>query len=253
MISLMAEGPQPALTPEPVPAKPGNGPAEASKKYWWAAAIAVPVLVAAINIVPSLLKKESPTANIDAHSDSHDLKFQQINIVEREYTQKTDQPLPVDLRQQIEQASQLIDQKQHDGGIPLLRMVAEKAPVPSALTNLGNALALTGKVAEAQARFTQATAADPSNQQAAGVRQFLAKLTTNNTILTAAEIPIGKPVAAILLDGGANFFKFTAPSGPRDYLRVRQQNRSTSLGLALAVKNPDKSPPRRNSRRHRRG
>ena len=242
IISLMAEGPQPALNPEPAPAKPGTGSVEGSKKYWWAAAIAVPVLVATINIVPSLLKKESPTTNIDAHSDSHDINFQQINIIEREYTRKTGQPLPADLRQQLEQAQQLIDQKQYDQGIPLLRTVAEKAPVPSVLTNLGNALALTGKSTEAQASFSQAAAADPSNPQATRGRQFLSKLSLNNTILTAAEIPIGKGVAAILPDGGTNFFKFTAPSGPRDHLRVRLQNRSTSLGLAVGVSNSDKSP-----------
>jgi hypothetical protein len=49
-------------------------------------------------------------------------------------------------------------------------------------------------------------------------------------------------VTATLLDGGANFFKFTAPSGPRDHLRVRLENRSPSLGLYVGAKDAEKAP-----------
>jgi hypothetical protein len=117
-----------------------------------------------------------------------------------------------------------------------------KRPVPSVFTDLGHALALTGKSTEAQSYYTQAAAADPSNQQVTEGRQFLSDLTGNSTILTAAEIPVGSAVLATLPDGGTHFFKFTAPSGPRDHLRIHLQNRSAGLGLFLAVKDADKAP-----------
>jgi hypothetical protein len=237
----MSAGPQSSLNPEPAPTDTKSEPG--SKKYWWAAAIAVPVLVALIGVLPSLLKKGSPgTQGINISNDSHDVNFQQINVIEREYAQKTGQPLPPDLRQQIEQALQFMKQNRYEEGIPLLREAAQKAAVPSVLADLGHALAVTGKSTEAQTLFSQAAAVDPSNQQVTQGRQFLAKLTGNNTILNAAEIPMQTAIAATLLDNDTDFYKFTAPSGPRDHLRVRLQNRSPSLGLELGVKDADKAP-----------
>ena len=240
IIPRMSAGSQPSLNPQTGSPSPKTRRADAAKKYWWAAAIAVPLLVAVISILPPLLKKESQ--GIQISQDSHDLNFQQINVVEQEYLQKTGQPLPPDVRQQIAQALQLLTQKRYADSIPLLRAAAEKAAVPSVLTDLGHALAITGKSTEAQALYDQTAAADPSNQQVKAGRQFLANLTGNNTIFTAAEIPMQKAVAATLPDDGTDFFKFTAPSGPRDHLRVRLENRSQSLALALAVKDADKAP-----------
>ncbi len=214
--------------------------ASAAKKYWWAAAIAVPLLVAVIGIVPSLRKKD--TAAININQDSHNLSFQQINVIEGEYRQKTGQPLPPEVQQQIEQALLLVKQERYGDGIPLLRAAAEKAAVPAVLADLGHALALAGKPTEAENAYSQAAAADPSNQQVKEGRQFLAKLTGNNTIFNAAEIPMQKTIAAMVPDGGTNFFKFTAPSGPRDHLRARLENRSPSLGLGLAVNDAEKAP-----------
>ena len=114
--------------------------------------------------------------------------------------------------------------------------------MPSVLTDLGHALATAGKSNAAQAAYTQAASLDPSNQQVSEGRKFLSKLTENNTILTAAEIPLQKDIAATPLDADSDFFRFTSPSGPRDILRVHLQNRSTSLGLGLAVKDTAKSP-----------
>jgi hypothetical protein len=114
--------------------------------------------------------------------------------------------------------------------------------VPSVLTDLGHALATTGKSNAAQAAYTQAKSLDPSNKQVSQGRQYLTNLAGNNTIFTAAEIPLNEDIAATLPDGGTDFFKFTAPSGPRDILAVHVQNRSSTLGLALAVKDAAKSP-----------
>jgi hypothetical protein len=211
-----------------------------AQKYWWGAAIAVPLLVAVIGIVPSLKKKDAAAININ--QDSHNLNFQQITVIAGEYRQKTGQPLPPDVQQQIEQALQLVKQERYEDGIPLLRAASEKAGVPSVLADLGHALALAGKPAEAESVYKQAAAADPSNQQVKEGRQYLAKLTGNDTIFTAAEIPMQKPIAAMLTDGGTNFFKFTAPSGPRDHLRVRLENRSPSMAFHLGVRDADKAP-----------
>src|SRR5262249_52770047 len=88
--------------------------------------------------------------------------------------------------------------------------------------------------------YDQAATADPANQQVIEGRRFLANSVRNNTILAAAEIPMQKPVSATLLDNDTDFYKFTAPSRPRDHLRVHIQNRSTRLGLALAVTDASK-------------
>jgi hypothetical protein len=61
-------------------------PVDPAKRYWWAAAVAVPVLVATIAIVPSFLKKDSPSVKIT--QDSHDLNFQPVTVIEREYQEK---------------------------------------------------------------------------------------------------------------------------------------------------------------------
>jgi len=76
---------------ESAPPGPKTGPRRYPKKYWWSVAIAVPLLIALIGIIPSLLKKESKGINISR--DSHDLNFQQITVIESEYRQKTGQPL----------------------------------------------------------------------------------------------------------------------------------------------------------------
>ena len=240
MIPRMGANAQSSLNPKPASAGPKTKRVDAAKKYWWAAAIAVPLLGAVIGILPSLLKKESPSISISR--DSHDLNIQPITVIEREYRQKTGQPLPPDVQQQIEQALQFLKQDRYEDGIPLLRAAAEKTPVPSVLTDLGHALAITGKSTEAQAVYSRAESLDPTNEQVTGGRRFLSKLTGNNTILTAAEIPMQTVIPATLLDNDTDFFKFIAPSGPRDHLRARLQNRSPSLGLALFVKDADKAP-----------
>src|ERR1700680_178722 len=137
MIPRRGADAQSSLNPKPAPAGPKTKRADAAKKYWWAAAIAVPLLGAVIGILPSLLKKEAPSISISR--DSHDLNFQPITVIEREYRQKTGQPLPPDVQQQIEQALQLLKQERYEDSIPLLRAAAEKAPTPSALTDLGKA------------------------------------------------------------------------------------------------------------------
>ncbi len=227
----MNGGPQSSPSPES---------ASPAKKYWWAAAVAVPLLVAVIGIIPSFKEKKAGGVNIN--QDSHNLNFQQITVIEGEYRQKTGQPLPPEVQQKIEQALQLLKQERYEEGIPLLRAASEKAAVPSVLADLGHALAITGKSTEAESAYSQAAVADPTNQQVKEGRQFLAKLSGNNTIFTAAEIAMQTPVAATLLDGGTNFFKFTAPPGPRDHLRVRLENRSPSLGLYVGVKDAEKAP-----------
>ncbi len=214
--------------------------ADPAKKYWWLAAVAVPVLVAIIAIVPSFLKSDSPGVTIS--HDSHDLNFQPVTVIEREYQEKNGKALPPEVAQQIDQALQLFKQKRYEDGIPLLQAAAVTAPVPSVLTNLGHALATSGKSNAAQAAYTQAAALDPTNQQVSQGRQFLSNLSGNNTLLTAAEIPLQTDIAVTLPDGGTDCFKFTAPNGPRDILRVHLQNRSTSLGLSLLVKDAAKAP-----------
>jgi tetratricopeptide (TPR) repeat protein len=212
-----------------------------AKKFWWAGAVAVPLLVAGVGILPSLLgsKPSRPSINI---TDSHDLNFHQINLIEQEYRAKVREDLPAELRQQIQQALAYLNQGRFSDGIPILQQAVEKAPVPSLLADLGTALALAGNANDADAAFARAIAEAPDNEAVARGRRYLANAARNNDILSPAEIPIQKTISSTLLDHDKDYFSFTTPSGPRDYIRVTLRNQSTHFYPQLAAFDAQRAP-----------
>jgi hypothetical protein len=205
-----------------------------AKKFWWAGAVVVPLIAAGVGILPSLLGSKPSQPNINI-TDSHDLSFHQINVFEQEYRAKVGEDLPAELREQIQQALAHLNEGRFSDGIPILQQAAEKAPVPSLLADLGTALALAGNASDANAAFAKAAAAAPDNEAAARGRQYLANAAKNNDILSPAEIPIGTAISATLLDRDQDFFSFTTPAGPRDYIRVTLKNRSPHFYPQLAA------------------
>src|SRR5262245_5561737 len=214
-------------------------PTDYARKYWWVAAIVVPIVVALIGLIPQSGSKAGGLSAITL--DSHDLNLTNITVIEGEYKSKTGQDLPPEVRQRLQQAQTLIEQQRFDEGLPLLRQTAESLQLPSIFGELGTALAMAGKKGEAEAAFLKASAADPNNRAAIQGRRFFDDATSNNTILKATKMSVGEVVSSKVFDGDSDFFQFISPDGPRDYMRLRLTNESTTLHPQVTVFDSQKS------------
>ena len=134
------------------------------RKYWWVVAVAVPVAVALISIVPSLFKPsrsgggtstaitgDNNTVNFDY--STHNTFITSVNLIAREYELQTGRPLSDDLRRQIESAVNAAMQNNHTESIRLLEQVAQAAPVPAIYHNLGVEYAKTQNVNASRQAF----------------------------------------------------------------------------------------------------
>ena len=141
------------------------------RKYWWVVAVAVPVLVALIAIVPGLLRSSSGSAGgagsnttttttitgdnntVNFDYSTHNTFVTNVNVIAREYELQTGRPLSDDLRAQIEAALNAAKVSNHSESIRLLEKVAEVAPVPAVYNNLGVEYAKTQNAAASQHAF----------------------------------------------------------------------------------------------------
>jgi len=134
------------------------------RKYWWVVAVAVPVAVALISVVPGLFKSsgsgggtstaitgDNNTVNFDY--STHNTFVTNVNIIAREYELQTGQPLGDDVRRQIESAVNAAMQNNHTESIRLLEQVAQTAPVPAIYHNLGVEYAKTQNVNASREAF----------------------------------------------------------------------------------------------------
>jgi hypothetical protein len=139
--------------------------AKVPRKYWWVVAVAVPVAVALIAIVPDLFKSSGgagggPSATITGDNatvnfdySTHNTFVTNVNVIAREYEVLTGRPLSDDLRRQIEAAVNAAMQNNHAESIRLLEQVAEAAPVPAIYNNLGVEYAKTQNVDASRRAF----------------------------------------------------------------------------------------------------
>jgi hypothetical protein len=112
-------------------------------------AVAVPVALAIIAIVPGLFRSSGgsgggPSAVITGDNNKVSFDYStnntlvtNVNVIAQEYEQQTGQPLGDDLRRQIEAAVNAAMQNNHTESIRLLEQVAQVAPVPAIYNNLG--------------------------------------------------------------------------------------------------------------------
>lgn len=134
------------------------------RKYWWVVAVAVPVAIALISIVPGLFKPsgsgggtsttitgDNNTVNFDY--STHNTFVTNVNVIAREYELQTGRPLGDDLRRQIESAVNAAMQNNHTESIRLLEQVAQAAPVPAIYHNLGVEYAKTQNVSASRQAF----------------------------------------------------------------------------------------------------
>ena len=135
------------------------------RKYWWIVAVAVPVAVALISIVPGLFKPPASGGGTSATitGDNNTVTFDysthnntfvtNVNVIAREYELQTGRPLGDDLRRQIESAVNAAMQNNHTESIRLLEQVAQTAPVPAIYHNLGVEYAKTQNVNASRQAF----------------------------------------------------------------------------------------------------
>jgi hypothetical protein len=138
------------------------------RKYWWVVAVAVPVLVAFIAIVPSLLKSsgESPAAagpsvgTISGNNNTVTFDYStrntfvtNVNVIAREYELQTGRPLSDELRAQIQAAVNAAQANNYAESVRLFEQVAEAAPVPAIYNNIGVAYTRTQNPAAAERAF----------------------------------------------------------------------------------------------------
>jgi hypothetical protein len=135
------------------------------RKYWWVVAVAVPVAVALIAIVPGLFKPSAGSGggtNTAITGDNNTVSFDysthntfvtNVNVIAREYELQTGRPLGDDLRRQIEAAVNAAKQSNHAESIRLLEQVAQAAPVPAIYNNLGVEYAKTQNVEASRRAF----------------------------------------------------------------------------------------------------
>src|SRR5262245_34580172 len=102
--------------------KAAKNPKNYARKYWWVAAIVVPIAVALIGWIPQSGSNAGglPTITVD----SRDLQLTNIAVIEGEYKSKTGQQFAPEVRQRLQQVQTLIEQHRFDDGLPILRQTA---------------------------------------------------------------------------------------------------------------------------------
>lgn len=135
------------------------------RKYWWVVAVAVPVAVALISIVPGLSRPSEGSGGgtstaitgnnntVSVDYSTHNTFVTNVNVIAREYELLTGRPLGDDLRQEIESALNAATQNNHTESIRLLEQVAQTAPVPAIYNNLGVEYAKTQNVNASRKAF----------------------------------------------------------------------------------------------------
>ena len=141
----------------------------ASKKWWWLAGVAVPIAVAVVAIVPDLLQEraggEADTFRVIGTQFNDEVTFNSVTIVV-EQARRAGRELPDSVVETLREALNLAQAGQFDAAIPLLESVADAAPVPALLNNLGAAYLATGDRERAEEYFDQALARSPEEPSA---------------------------------------------------------------------------------------
>ncbi len=236
---------------------------DAPKKYWWLIGIVVPIIIAIIGIAPKFMSKkgndESFHVNVVGTQFNGRVAFNDITIVAEQTRQKLGIELPQNLLADLQKALNLVKAKNFTDAIPVLESVAEAAPVPAALNNLGAAYLATGNKDKAISTFEKSLTLSPKLETA----QFnLGQLTPekdksntktvqfignseqepNDSILQANIIKIGQKVGAeISKTDDHDFFKFQYTAELRDKVNITFENKSTSLRPNVKIYDKNKS------------
>ncbi len=235
------------------------------KKYWWVIGVAVPVIVAAIGIIPSLIQKDGggDTFYVDAVGTQFNGKvaFNNVTIVAEQAREQLGEELSEEVTEMLRKALKLAQKKNFNEAIPAFESVAKLAPVSAVFNNLGAAYLATGDKEKAMGAFDKALSnasnqktvhfnlkqTDPvitTNKPVAGEVQakISAEVEPNNEILNPNIISLATWIDAEKADKeDTDYFRFTSPPVYRDIIQVSIENISTTLKPALRIFNSEKS------------
>lgn len=124
------------------------------QRWWWIAAIAVPIVVAVIGIGPDLLGLGSDEPNL-VYNRVEGSQFQ--GDVE---VREGGQPLADEVVALLEDAMQAVEDGAPDKAVPLFQAAAEVASTPAVLNNLGAAYLAAGEPEQAREVLLRARAAE---------------------------------------------------------------------------------------------
>ena len=244
------------------PARAESTPVDYAKRYWWAGAIAVPIIVALINLMPSLVNSAGSGATYIENTQLGGDMYFVTNVALAD----------PELENQFEQAVALGEQGHMDQSVSLFEELAGKTQSAAVLNNLGVAYAALGNLQAARQAYEKAKALDPNDagvdlnlglirkaegnlkeaqkhfekagthRGAAESAQAIQEELGNNTILTATPIPLSTAIEArIAGNEDTDFYRFAAPEGKRDILEIQFENRSTTLAPGMSFYNADKA------------
>ena len=215
-------------TAEPAPARRRI---DSAKKYWWLPAIAVPVVVALIQVLPNIVGGAAPagTTIVNNSRIGSDLYF--VTNVQIE------DPA---VRAQFEQGRVLAEAGQFAEAKAAFEKISPAVKSAAVYNNLAVVNAALGDDAAALTNVQQALQIEPTNDAVRQNLNLLARVVkeqaANSTILTAAPIELGKNVdSRLATEKDSDFFAFTAAAGARDIVRVHVENKSTTLAPQMRL------------------
>ena len=181
----------------------GDSPTDMSKKWWWLAAVAVPVVVALIAILPDMIRSGDggggDTFRVIGSQFNDEVTFNTFNVVVDQAAQAGIELSEVELAA-LREALALVQDRQFDAAIPLLESLGGVAPVPAVLNNLGAAYLATGNSSQAKGAFDKALSQAPDQES---VRSNLTKIDVEAEVEPAREIlNTSVKVSAVLVEGG---------------------------------------------------
>ena len=278
---MRAEEREPAVAGEPEePSAVSKRVHDPSKKYWWATAIVVPIVVA----VSVALIQKWPFGG-DRSPVPGTTYITSMTVIEKQYQEINGAPLqdPA-LKATIARAIELATQKQYQAAVALIEQVPAQAQVPALLNDLGVAYTGLNDEPKARAAFEQALAKDandaaakaniaalnqakaqpapaepvpapaaaappaatqPAKVEPAKVEEAQAaaqEIEPNNDIFHANRIPLNAAIGAAIADSAdVDYFTFTTPPTYRDMIDVVLDNQSTSLQPKIILYNANRS------------
>jgi tetratricopeptide (TPR) repeat protein len=182
-----------------------DSPTDASKKWWWLAAVAVPVAVAIIAILPDMIPPDNEsggdTFRVIGSQFNDEVTFNTFNVVMDQAGQAGIELSERELTT-LRQAFDLLQDRRFDAAIPLLESLEQAVPVPAVLNNLGAAYLATGSTNQAKGAFERALSEAPDQESA---RSNLTKIDVeaNPEPEPVKEVVKTKvKVSAVLAEGG---------------------------------------------------
>jgi tetratricopeptide (TPR) repeat protein len=185
----------------------GDSPTDMPKKWWWLVAVAVPVVLAIIAIVPDLIRSGDggggDTFRVIGSQFNDEVTFNTFIVVVDQADQAGIELSKREL-ETLRQALDLVQDGRFDAAIPLLESLGEEVPVAAVLNNLGAAYLATGNRDQAKGAFNKALSQAPDQESA---RVNLTKIDVEPEVEPEPEpgkeiLNTNVKVSAVLAEGG---------------------------------------------------